>query len=55
LLAKLQAHEAQQLTDGGQGTGENNEFAIINPYIKLETPLRSSPFSNPPSSPKNEV
>jgi hypothetical protein len=55
LLARLQAHEAQQLTGGGQGIGEDDEFAVVSPYIELGTPLRSSSFSSPSSSPKNEV
>jgi hypothetical protein len=60
LLAKLQAHKAQ--IGGGQEAGyrphyrpnEKDEFAIISTHITLETPMPSSSFSNPPSSPKNE-
>jgi hypothetical protein len=60
LLAKLQAHKAQ--INGGQKAdhrphyrlSEKDEFAIIGTYITLETPMPSSPFSNPSSSPKNK-
>jgi hypothetical protein len=60
LLAKLQAHKAQ--IDGGQKAGhkphyrpnKEDEFAIIGTHITLGTPMPSSPFSNPPSSPKNK-
>jgi hypothetical protein len=60
LLAKLQAHKAQ--IGGGQEAGhrphyrpsEKDEFAIIGTHITLGTPMPSSPFSSPPSSPKNE-
>jgi hypothetical protein len=55
LLARLQAHEAQQLIGGGQGTGEDDEFAVVSLYIELGTPLRSSSFFSSPSNPKNEV
>jgi hypothetical protein len=58
LLARLQVHKA----GGGQGSGhgpdygpgEEDEFATISTHIKLGTPIHSSPFSSPPSSPKNE-
>jgi hypothetical protein len=59
LLARLQAHEAQH--GGSQGTGHGpgygpgeDEFATISTHITLGTPIPSSPFSSPPSSPKNE-
>jgi hypothetical protein len=51
LLARLQAHEAQQ-QGGGHGGDEEDEVASI--HITLGTPIRNSPFSSPPSSPKNE-
>jgi hypothetical protein len=58
LLDRLQAHEAG---DGqgtghrpGYGPGEEDEFATISTHITLGTPMPSSPFSSPPSSPKNE-
>jgi hypothetical protein len=48
LLAKLQAHKAQQA-----GGDDENEVASI--HITLGTPISiNSPFSSPPSSPKNE-
>jgi hypothetical protein len=58
LLVRLQAHEA----GGGQGSGhgpghgsdEEDEFATIITHIKSGTPIHSSAFSSPPSSPKNE-
>jgi hypothetical protein len=58
LLNRLQAHEA----GGGQGTnhgpgygpGKEDEFATISTHITLGTPMPNSPFSSPPSSPKNE-
>jgi hypothetical protein len=60
LLAKLQAHKAQ--IGGGQKVGyrphykpnKKDEFAIIGTHITLGILMPSSPFSNPPSSPKNE-
>jgi hypothetical protein len=49
LLAKLQAHKAQQQAGG------NNEDGIASIYITLGTPITiNSPFSSPPSSPKNK-
>jgi hypothetical protein len=50
LLARLQAHEAQQ-QNGGYG-GEEDEVAST--YITLGTSIPNSPFSTPPSSPKDE-
>jgi hypothetical protein len=48
LLARLQAHEAQQ----ADGDDENKVASI---HITLGTPMSiNSPFSSPPSSPKNE-
>jgi hypothetical protein len=60
LLARLQAHEVQH--GGGQGTGhgpgywpgEEDKFATISTHITLGTPIPSSLFSSPPSSPNNE-
>jgi hypothetical protein len=51
LLARLQAHEAQQ--QGGHDGDEEDEVASI--HITLGTPIRNSPFSSPPLSPKNEA
>jgi hypothetical protein len=49
LLATLQAHEAQQQAGGD----DENEVASI--HITLGTPITiNSPFSSPPSNPKNE-
>jgi hypothetical protein len=49
LLARLQAHEAQQQAGGD----DEDEVASI--HITLGTPITiNSPFSSPPSSPKNE-
>jgi hypothetical protein len=62
LLARLQAHkagdgqESGQESDYGPGheSGEEDEFTTITTHIKLGTPIYSSSFSSPPSSPKNE-
>jgi hypothetical protein len=48
-LARLQAHEAQRQAGGD----DEDEVASI--HITLGTPITiNSPFSSPPSSPKNE-
>jgi hypothetical protein len=48
LLARLQAHKAQQ-ADG------DNEDKVASIHITLGTSISiNSPFSSPPSSPKNE-
>jgi hypothetical protein len=49
LLAKLQAHKAQQQAGG------DNEDEVARIHITLGTPITiNSPFSSPPLSPKNE-
>jgi hypothetical protein len=50
LLARLQAHKAQQQNDGYGG----EEDEVASTYIILGTPIPNSPFSTPPSSPKDE-